>query len=384
MSLTEEGVRESQWLAHLRLLAGLPHTAPALAPALLATVREGFRADFGALVWGGGGEGANAGNAALYCERMTEPVLRWIATHFESMNDVLPFELEKVTDGDVYRQFMRDRGYEGSPWHTGVYEPLDVRWGMGVPLLNPVGEPIGFMYLHRNRHAGPFSEEEQNRLRRAREQLAGLGQCRLDDSKMVRRAVRSGLLRFGAQGRVKARSAAAYELLFLCHDLKLERVQWMADDLTALPPPVAAQVRAMLAGASTPGSTTQVLEMTGGTLEFRIERMLDLRGDPEVLVVISLLEPLDVAVARQLLHWPLTVREKQVVIASIKPSSQRELADALGCTVGTLKGYLNDLYAKFGVRSREEMIERLLRGHTGTEPAPDGGPAMPLVSGADH
>ena len=38
----------------------------------------------------------------------------------------------------------------------------------------------------------------------------------------------------------------------------------------------------------------------------------------------------------------------------------RELAEQLGCTVGTLKGYLNRLFAKLGVVSREELMAQLL------------------------
>jgi len=36
------------------------------------------------------------------------------------------------------------------------------------------------------------------------------------------------------------------------------------------------------------------------------------------------------------------------------------MAEALGCSIGTLKGYMRSLYAKLGVASREALIERLL------------------------
>ena len=117
----------------------------------------------------------------------------------------------------------------------------------------------------------------------------------------------------------------------------------------------------MLRSSSTPSSVVQSLEQADGAmLELRAERLLTQGGDPEVLVVISQLEPADLAVARQLRDWPLTPREKQLVVASTRELSHRELAAEMGCTVGTLKGYVNALHAKLGVDSRDELLNLLL------------------------
>ena len=65
---------------------------------------------------------------------------------------------------------------------------------------------------------------------------------------------------------------------------------------------------------------------------------------------------------------PLTPRERQLAVASARTDSQREMASALGCSLGTLKGYMRSLYAKLGVASREAMIERLLAGAASAAP----------------
>ena len=359
------GARETRsdtvWLAHLHLLAGLPYAPMTLAPALLDALLSGFDADFAVFNWHGNTGDAEAPRA-IYVQRMTAPVLEWIMRHHSSMNAMAPFEEQLRTDGENMRELVRDPAFLHSAVFRNSIEPLNGRWIMGVPLLSREGACLGFVYLHRGPERGPFSDAEQQRLQRARDRLWSLGSQPAGwPKKLPRLAVRSALLHFDPRGHLRSCSAAAYDLLFACRGGRVGNLAWTAGDISALPEPMGAQVRAMLRSSSTPSSVVQSLEQADGAmLELRAERLLTQGGDPEVLVVISQLEPADLAVARQLRDWPLTPREKQLVVASTRELSHRELAAEMGCTVGTLNGYVNALHAKLGVDSRDELLNLLL------------------------
>lgn len=355
--------RDAAWLAHLQLLAGLPYAPMTIAPALLDTLVAGFDADYADFFWRGrGGDPSQPDPVDMYNQCTTEAVQRWTMQHTDAFTVLAPFGEQVRTDGDHMRALASDPAYLRSAAYRNAMEPLGGRWMMGVPLLSPQGECQGYLYLQRDGSRPAFSDAEQARLRRARDRLTALGsRSEAADGTLPRLAVCTALLRFDAQGQMRARSAQALGLLLRCHEEPLQEYgRWTASDLSALPHPLREQVRRMLRDADVPAQANMRLEHHGSLLELRAERLLDEQGGPEVLVAISQLEPLDLAVAREIHDWPLAPHEKQLIVASTRPCSQRELAEQLGCTVGTLKGYLNRLFAKLGVVSREELMAQLL------------------------
>ena len=54
----------------------------------------------------------------------------------------------------------------------------------------------------------------------------------------------------------------------------------------------------------------------------------------------------------------LTERHRQVVTLACQGLSNREIAEQLGLTEGTLKCHLHSIYEKLDVRSRAELIIR--------------------------
>ncbi len=73
--------------------------------------------------------------------------------------------------------------------------------------------------------------------------------------------------------------------------------------------------------------------------------------------------PAEVAarLAERMTTSELTAREHEVLRAVARGESNRHIADALGITEGTVKGHVNNLLSKLGVRSRSQAIAAALR-----------------------
>lgn len=355
-----EPLRDSVWHGQLQLLAGLPYPLLAMAPAIAASLRCGLRADFATL---GICDGETLAPTAFWAERIDEPVLHWLSGHTQALFDVTPLGEQLATDGDAVRACFGAPGWSEHPVYRAAFAPLGARWGMAVPLLDRAHRCLGFVYVYRSEAAGPFTDDEQQRLRAARDRLRGLGAPHAPCADAGGRTVptRTALLRIDAQGRIRARSANAYELLFIGQHQRVGSLAWAAPDLSALPSSVATRCHRLLADPGHAPVDEITLHADGGGMRYQLQRLVCEGADGAELVVrLCHLEPLDLAVARQLIHWPLTPRERQLAVASARASGQREMAQMLGCSVGTLKGYLHSLYAKVGVTTREALINRLL------------------------
>jgi DNA-binding NarL/FixJ family response regulator len=55
----------------------------------------------------------------------------------------------------------------------------------------------------------------------------------------------------------------------------------------------------------------------------------------------------------------LTARRRQVATLVLRGHSNREIAETLGMTVGTVKTHLHAMYEKLGVHSRHDLARAL-------------------------
>ena len=138
-------------------------------------------------------------------------------------------------------------------------------------------------------------------------------------------------------------------------------LDWAASDLSALPPQPRQMVERLLGAGDGVTAADCELSLAAGNFHFRAERLHDMStGAVQAAVTISHLEPTDIAVARRLLGWPLSPREKRLIVASVHQPSHQDLAAELGITVGTLKSYINKFQARLDVASRQDLIDRVL------------------------
>lgn len=350
-------LRDAAWHAQLELLCSLPYPAQVLMPGVLAALRSGFQADFGNFGWVAGD---SLTPVAFWSERITEPVLRFMQTHHQALFDEFPLRQQLESDGDVARQVQMLPGYE-EHWHLReLLAPMGVRWAMAAPVRDVNDACTGFLYLYRSAAAGPFSDAEQTRLRRARDCLRALGRHTAGAPGPLRPG-RSALMQLDESGRLAARTPLAFELLYLCHDARVGMLDWAAADWSALPGEARALAQQMLTDRGGADHAQCRVVRAAGSFDIRLDRLWPVHGGaPLLTVTLTHMEPVDLAVARGLLHWPLSPREKRLLVASVRQPSHRELAQHLGITVSTLKTYVNDLQARFEVTSRQALIDRIL------------------------
>jgi len=165
---------ESAWLAHLELIAEQPYPGKVLMPSVLAAVRAGFDAELGFFFW----VARQAGElkpVALWAERTSGAIVEILRTRLSEVFANFPLQIQLDTDGDLIRQLQAMPGDEESWIYAEGLHPLGVHWGLSVPLLDPQGECHGFMYIYRAKASGPYSDEDNRRLKRARDHLRRLG-----------------------------------------------------------------------------------------------------------------------------------------------------------------------------------------------------------------
>jgi DNA-binding CsgD family transcriptional regulator len=354
--------QESAWLDHLELLAELPYPAPVLMPAILAAVRTGFRADLGFFVWVSGPE---LRPVAIWAERTNGTSLSIMKTRMGDLFKDFPLDIQLQSDGDLIRQMQAQAGDEHHWVYTEALNPLGVHWGISAPLRDRRGDCVGFLYIYRAKADGPFSDEDNRRLKRARDRLKGLA---LDKSCILppcpHRFRHAASFVFDGAGNMVARGLHGVELLYLYQDLGEHLLDWNADDLSALPGQARGLVAGLLADLAA-GRRVDALtchaELPAGRFDFHAEPLTPTgTGGPQVVVRVSHQEPLDIALARLLKDQAFSLQEKRILIASTRKPSLKDLAGHLGITVGTLKSYINRLQAKAGLRSRQAIVDQVL------------------------
>lgn len=358
---------ESAWLDHLELLAELPYPGPVLMPAVLAAVRAGFsKADLGFFVWVAG---PALRPVAIWAERTSGASLSIMKTRMGEAFAHFPLDLQLQSDGDLIRQMQAQAGDESHWVYTEVLNPLGVHWGISAPLRDRRGNCVGFLYIYRAKADGAFSDDDNQRLKRARDRLKGLGldkSCTLPPCPHRFRHAASFV--FDGAGNMVARGLHGVELLYLYQDLGEHLLDWNADDLSALPGQARGLVAGLLADLAAGRRVDAVAchaELPAGRFDFHAEPLTPTAaGGPQVVVRVSHQEPLDITLARLLKDLPLSLQEKRILLASTRRPSLKVLAEHLGITVGTLKSYINRLQAKTELPSRQAIIDSLLGAST--------------------
>lgn len=74
---------------------------------------------------------------------------------------------------------------------------------------------------------------------------------------------------------------------------------------------------------------------------------------------VELVPNIDMAATSEALIDPLTNRELDIALAIVDGLSNMEIAKRFGLTEGTVKGHINRLYGKLGIKRRVQTVARL-------------------------
>lgn len=332
-------------------------------PTVLTAIREAFDdAMLGIFVWV---DIEKLEPTAIWCERMNGAMTDLMRTRLPEAFENFPLQPQLDTDGELIRILQAQPGDAESWVYKEGFHPLGVHWGISAPLLDASRKCQGFLYIYRKLGRETWSDGDNQRLKQARDQLAGLGQQSATALPPCPYRFRyAAQFLFSADGQMLARSKYGVELLYLYQDFNENFVPWNTNTLAALPKNARNIVTSMCEAIQRGERVAPVsnnADLPAGRFEFYAEPLAAVDGGATMISVrIAQHEPLDIAVARALIDTPFSLQEKRILVASTRKPSLQELADHLKVTVGTLKIYINRLQAKAGLPSRQAIIDQLL------------------------
>lgn len=238
--------------------------------------------------------------------------------------------------------------------YRDIMRPLGLGDELRVALLSG-SECWGYLCLHRMDHPLGFTPAEAAALGRVGPHIA--------------HALRQAVLRTRPAG---IEDASGPGVVLLADDLSIVAVTPRARHLlsligngsTADPLPVAVRAVAVALAAVERGTATQlprarVSTRAGQWLTVHASRLHGPPGEDRIAVV---LEPTEVHATAPLMlaAYGLSRREAEVATLVLRGTSTREIADALHISGHTVQDHLKAVFDKIGVRSRRDLVGRLL------------------------
>ncbi|MDR2333612.1 MAG: hypothetical protein LBE61_09030 [Burkholderiaceae bacterium] len=356
-------VSERDWLAHLGVLADLPYPSLSLMPSILSIIRKGVAGEICGFGWANGAMHP----VAFMTENMNLRAYHWWNHNAGEFFALCPVQEQWDSQGESFRQVVTAPEFTRTGMFREVYGSLGVRWATLAPVQLADGQGYGFLSIYRAEAAGPYTAEEHACLQRGTRALASLDRQdnpwhRLAPAETALASAASLIVR--PDGSLSARSREAARLLYLQGGATMSVLEWVRMDWLALPPQVREMAQWMFAQPESEISRRVGLQQPWGRFEFVLEKVLEHRASAaaEALIIVNIhyFEAIDITVARRLAGWPLSPREKRIVIAGARCTDLAELADALQITLLTLKTYNRELVGRLQVGSRQRLIELLL------------------------
>ncbi len=360
-AVTPHYTSERALLDHLHLMAELPYPSWAMMPSLMPLARRHVEGPVVNFVWI---ERDSLKPLALWVDPVNDAAYcNCIANFSEVIEHLLPAPVMIASRGRAVRVVEDSPGYEQTLMYTQVMTPYDLHWGMSIPVyLSDSG--LGFMSICRSKQAGRYREEEWARWDRIGAALRPLDRTLNPWNELPDAGYREACnttLWLNREGRILAQGDAARNILFLARRTGMGAPDWARPDWYALPPEVRTAVQTLFADENARRSELS-LNFAWGHFDFVLEKMSANFVHPEPTVSIALRhhEPLDIALARSLWGWPLSPKEKRILIASTRNPGLAQLARLLDMTVGTLKTYINKMMIRLDADSRQQIIQHVI------------------------
>lgn len=256
-----------------------------------------------------------------------------------------------------------DEATRGERMSSSRYRDIMRPIGLGDELraaLSVGSEVWGYLCLHRTDGALGFTDTEASTLARVAPHIAhGLRQAMLlDAASPTVDAVHPGVLLLADDLTLIAATPDAQRLLSLIEP---------PEPTHSLPMPaavcgVAAALRAIELGIPRGTQPTATVRTRRGTwLRLHASRLHGAGGDGPISVVLESAGAHSAAMVMLRAHG-LSSRELDVATAVLRGESTREISAALHIAANTVQDHLKAIFDKVGVRSRRELVGRLLSG----------------------
>ena len=273
-------------------------------------------------------------------------------------DDVNKFSTLATSVGHVASLDQATRGDRPSSVRShDIMEPLGLGDELRAALLTG-GQCWGYLCLHRTDHPLGFTDTEAALIARLGPHIAhSLRQSLLLNGSAAAGLPRApGVVLLADDLSVVAITEEAEHLLSL-----LDRDGSTALELPAAVHTVAAALASLEQGTAVAGAlpSTRVRTTTGHWLRVHASRLRGSAGEGRITVVV---EPIDARATTSLLlaAHGLTPREAAVANQVLRGASTGLIADTLHISRYTVQDHLKAVFDKVGVRSRRELVGRLL------------------------
>jgi DNA-binding CsgD family transcriptional regulator len=257
-----------------------------------------------------------------------------------------------------------ERTYERHEFYNAIMRPHGMDFILNVKLTEH-GRPLGLLEIPRQTGEPDFTDRDRTIL----EWIAPFAAHALapghSDGQLVETEDR-GLIIAAPSGEIRHLSPQARRLILLATQPELSEAALSRRELApALPPEVARLCQDLVQifqDKAPSGAPVGQLTSPWGAFTFRaywLDRGARLGGAPLIGVTIERLEPLALKLWRRAEELPLTGRELEVCLLLAVGRSRPEIAERLGVSESTAVNHCRNLYAKLGVHSRAELVEKL-------------------------
>jgi DNA-binding CsgD family transcriptional regulator len=256
------------------------------------------------------------------------------------------------------------RTYERHEFYNAIMRPHGMDFILNVKLTEH-GRPLGLLEIPRQTGEPDFTDRDRTIL----EWIAPFAAHALAPGHSGGQFVGSddrSLIIATPSGEIEHISPQARRLMLLATQPELSEAALSRMGLApALPPEVARLCQDLVQifqDKAPSGAPVGQLTSPWGAFTFRaywLDRGAGLGGTPLIGVTIERLEPLALKLWRRAEELPLTGRELEVCQLLAVGRSRAEIAERLGVSESTAVNHCRNLYAKLGVHSRAELVEKL-------------------------
>lgn len=360
--------KHSRTLQHLRELSSLALPSPLLVPAFLEALHALVPSQRNLFDWCDG----QGQLSHYYIEGpVDERVARLYFEEFYNRREaevMQPFAHALRSAAVVHSASeINTKAFFNSALYWEIWRPQDFKYRVEAIVRSPTGQALGSLVLYRG-HSDPcFSAAEEARLPQALPYLARLLETPYQASNAdviawLPSADPTETLLLDASGQVRHASPGAIRLLLMSGP-GLAKASFCPQAL--LLHPVLLLLREQLrANTAETAAACHQQHSADGCYQFRAQRLRALQADeaPWLQVQITRLEPARLAQERRLQSLGLSAGQTSVCRLLLQGCSQAEAAKRLAVAPSTVADHTRKLYKALGVRSLQELSERVRSG----------------------